>query len=296
MRRIASVGAVLTAGAFLAITPGLVLASARSAPHTCSGTLSKPGVLKAGRYDSGVTVKGVCEVNDGVAHVVGPLQLGSGSTMIAAFGMHKSKLTVDGNVTVDKGATFVLGCNTTSFACVDDPNQSHPTLSSPGLISGNVTETSPLGVIIHSTKLGGGITETGGGGGVNCTVPKTGPFSLFQSPVYSDYEDDTITGNLTITKVNSCWLGIARVHVNTLKVTYDSMADPDAIEILSNKVGHNLACIHDKPHVWDSAEIPQNGAIYPRKLERNTVAGKRSGQCVKAGPLTSGGPDAGGAF
>jgi hypothetical protein len=192
----------------------------------------------------------------------------------------------------------VLGCNTTSFACVDDPNQSHPTLSSSPVVSGNVSENAPLGVIIHSTKIGGGITQTGGGGGLSCAPPKTGPFSVFHSPVYSDYEDNTVTGNLIVTHVTSCYLGIIRDHVgNNMKVTYDSMGDPDAIEIESNVIKHNLACIHDTQHVWDSSEIPQNGPIFPRALHRNTVDGTRSGQCVKAGPLTSPtGAPAGGPF
>jgi hypothetical protein len=244
-----------------------------------------------------VVVKGLCEVNDGVAHVIGTLTLNSGSAMVAVFGMKHSKLTVDGNVAVGQGATFVLGCNTTSFACADDPNQSHPTLSSLPVITGNVTENAPLGVIIHSTRIGGGITETGGGGGLSCIPPKTGPFGAFHSPVYSDYEDDTITGNLTVTKVTSCYLGIARVHVNTLKVTYDSMGDPDAIEILSNVVKHNLVCFHDKQNVWDSTEKSFNQTgTFPRTLERNMVAGNRVGQCATAGPLTQGGPPAGGPF
>ena len=297
MRRIASVSAVLTVGAVLAVMPGLVLASSRNSPHTCTGTPTKPGVLKAGSYSSGVVVKGLCEVNDGVAHVIGPLTLNSGSAMIAAYGMKHSKLTVDGNVTVGRGATFVLGCNTTSFPCADDPNQNAPTLSSLPVVTGNVTENAPLGVIIHSTKLGGGITQTGGGGGVSCAVPTTGPFAAFKSQIYSDYEDDTITGNLVVNKITTCYLGIARVHVNTMKVTYDTMGDPDAIEITSNVVKHNLVCSHDKQNVWDSSEksFSQTGT-YPRTLKRNTVDGKREGQCSKAGPLTAGGPPAGGPF
>jgi hypothetical protein len=158
-----------------------------------------------------------------------------------------------------------------------------------------VISNAPLGVIIHSTKIGGSVTQTGGGGGLSCAPLKTNP--AFAFGVYSDYEDNTITGNLTVTQVTSCYLGIIRDHVgNTMKVTYDSMADPDAIEIGTNVIKHNLACWHDKQHVWDSNEIPQNGAIYPRKLDRNTVDGTRKGQCVKAGPLTQGGPPAGGAF
>jgi hypothetical protein len=294
MRRLAS-GSVLLAGvAFLALMPGLVQASARRAPHVCTGTTTKPGVL-TGRYGSGVVVKGFCEVNSGPAHVIGTLKLGHGAALIAAFGKHHSKLTVTGDVTVGRGASLDLGCNTTSNPCADDPNQNKPTLTGPGTVTGDITSTSPLGVIIHSTTIGGDVTQTGGGGGLSCAPPKTGPFSLFMSPVFSDYEDNTISGNLTVTKLTSCYLGIIRNHASTLKVTYDSMGDPDAIEIEANVIKHNLACWHDKQHVWDSHETTQTG-IYPRALSRNIVHGKRMGQCQKAGPLTADGPPAGGPF
>jgi hypothetical protein len=245
-----------------------------------------------------VVVNGLCEVNDGVAHVIGPLTLKSGSALIAAFGMKHSKLTVDGNVTVGQGATFVLGCNTTSFACADDPNQSHPTLSSSPVVTGNITENAPLGVIIHSTRIGGGITQTGGGGGLSCVPPKTGPFAAFHSPVYSDYEDNTIAGNVTVTQITTCYLGIIRDHVgNTMKVTYDSMGDPDAIELESNVIKHNLVCFHDKQNVWDSSEKSfGQTATFPRTLHRNMVSGNRVGQCTTAGPITQGGPPVGGPF
>src|SRR5881275_1168589 len=99
MRRLASFSVLLAAGGALALAPGLVQASARGAAHVCSGTPSKPGVL-AGRYGSGVVVKGFCEVNSGPAHVIGTLRLNQGSALIASFGMKHSKLTVTGDVVV----------------------------------------------------------------------------------------------------------------------------------------------------------------------------------------------------
>jgi hypothetical protein len=294
VRRLASFSVLLAAGGVAALTPGLVQASARKAPHVCNGTTSKPGVL-TGRYRSGVVVKGFCEVNSGPAHVIGTLKLNRGSALIAAFGQKHSKLTVTGDVTVGQGATFVLGCNTTSSPCADDPNQNAPTLTSPGTVTGNITSNAPLGVIIHSTTVGGDVTQTGGGGGLSCTPPKTGPFAMFMSPVFSDYEDNAITGDLTVTKVTSCYLGIIRNGVSAMKVTYDSMGDPDAIEIETNVIKHNLACWHDKQHVWDSHETTETG-LYPRALSRNTVHGNRKGQCRTAGPLTQNGPPAGGPF
>jgi hypothetical protein len=99
------------------------------------------------------------------------------------------------------------------------------------------------------------------------------------------------------------WLGFTRdrIHGNT-KITNNETKDPDAIEILANHIDQNLSCranSHPKRQpkgtfpVWDSTEASMTGKLYPRVLERNTVGGKRSGQCVKASPTTLGGPRVG---
>src|SRR5690242_19537270 len=130
---------VLMMGALTAlIAPGLVSAKSHGqkgkghkGPTVCSGTQQSPGVL-TGVYRHGVVVKGACEVNSGAATVRGKLSLRRGSLLVATFGQNNSRLTVKGSVLVGRGATFLLGCNTTSSPCIDDPDQNHPTLSSPG--------------------------------------------------------------------------------------------------------------------------------------------------------------------
>jgi hypothetical protein len=179
-------------------------------------------VLK-GRYPNGVTVKGFCFVNRGPARVTGTLDLQPGSALAAAFGMHHSRLTVIGHVVVERGATLLLGCNTTSSPCIDDPaNSNHnakPTLHSSGRVTGSITGSNALGIIIHSTTIGGSVSQSGGGGGHTCRPPKTGPFALFHSPVFSAYEDSTIDENLSITGLRSCWMGVARVSVKSISLT-----------------------------------------------------------------------------
>ncbi len=44
-------------------------------------------------------------------------------------------------------------------------------------------------------------------------LPTTGIFATLESPVYSDYEDSTIGGNLRVTGLGSCWYGALRDHV-----------------------------------------------------------------------------------
>ena len=278
----------------LAVLPAVTMAAG---PHACSGTSKKPGVL-AGTYPSGVVVSGVCEVNAGQAHVDGKLTLNSGSVLIAAFGLNHvtkhggSTLDVKGNVVVGKGATMVLGCNPTHFPCIDD-NQHHPRLFSRPTISGNLTVTSPLGVVVHSLTIGGNIKQTGGGGGENCTP--AGLFKTFKSPVYSAYENSLISGSVSISNLKSCWLGVTESHIaGSLSFVNDQLADPDASEILTNRVGKNRSCTGNSM-VWDSPEVTK-GANFPRTQHPNTVLGTRGGQCVRSSPTTMGGPTGPGPF
>ncbi len=287
MRRIV---VVLASGMLLALIPALASASG---PHVCKGTAKKPGVLK-GSYPDGVIVEGFCLVNRGAARVTGTVEVESDGALVAAFGNHHSRLTVLGDVTVESGAAAVIGCNTTSFPCVDTPHGSKPTTHSYPRITGNVASSGALGVIIHSATIGGSVTQSEGGGGRSCAPPKKGIFALFHSPVYSDYEDNTISGNLSISDMRTCYIGLARdVVQRSINLTENTLGDKDAIEVLQNQVLGNLVC-EDNTHVWDSAETGKG--LFPRKLERNRVTGEREGQCEKASPIKKGGKSAGGPF
>ena len=78
----------------------------------------------------------------------------------------------------------------------------HPTV---GL---DLRSNQPLGVIVHNFTVGGDVIQTGGGGGVNCNPQ--GVFKLFQSPVYSTYEVGSVGGDVRISSVHSCWMGIVQ--------------------------------------------------------------------------------------
>jgi hypothetical protein len=280
----------------LAMSPGV--ASAAPA-HICSGTDGSPGVL-TGTYPAStkVVVHGWCVVNAGQAKVEGNLVLEPRSVLLAAFarndvtGDGTSGLTVVGNVKVLNGATLLLGCEASHFACLDDPNQNEPKLNGPASVGGNVTAVDPLGVVVHLTSVGGSVKETGGGGGETCNP--IGAFGKFGSPVYSDYEDMTIAHSLSITGLTSCWLGVARVRIGgNAAFKRDQLADPDAIEIIDNHIRENLTCT-DNSMVWDSGELGHD--LFPRMAEPNTVGGQRAGQCVLASPLTKDGTPGPGPF
>jgi hypothetical protein len=299
--RVGLLGATAVALGVLAVSTGVASAAG---PFVCSGSFGKPGLL-TGNYPNGAVVKGNCATKAGRARVFGTLLVTKGSALAAAWGLnhrtHKggSSLTVTGNLVINQGATVVLGCkvnaNGSGFPCLDDPHPNHPTLSSSVRVSGSVIENSPLGVIVHNSLIGGNIKETGGGGGLSCAPPKRGPFAKLMSPIYSDYEDSSVAGNLAIRSLKSCYLGVIRDHVHgNLSFVNNKLGDPDAIEIEANVVGKNLSCF-GKSSVWNSHETSMT-SNFPRAPQPNTVHGKRSGQCVLSTPITMGGPSGPGLF
>jgi hypothetical protein len=296
----------LCAGAALSAVTGAALASAGSGlassskATVCSGTAKKPGVL-AGKISSNVVVKGVCEVSQGSATVKGSLTVSSGGALLAIFGRNDktgkgvSNLTVNGNITVGAGATAAIGCEAAHFPCVDD-NQKHPRLNNQVKIGGNLVSNGSLGTIVHVTKIGGSVSQKGGGGGQTCSK-MPGIFAVFKSPQYSDYEDNSIGGSLMISNLSSCWLGALRNKIGkSFTLKGNKMADPDAIEIGTNTIAGNLACTGNKNAVpssavvWDTVDTSPSGALYPRAYVPNKVKGKRSGQCVRSTPTKKGGP------
>jgi hypothetical protein len=261
------------------------------APDTCTGSLSDfpahVGVL-SGVHAGDVQINGACVVNAGPTEVKGDLTLLPGSTLLAVFGETNfqpgspaSTLTVDGDVNVQGGATALLGCLATSSPCADDPFEGPdhgPTLNSAVHVGGSLISTEPLGVVLHNGTIGGNVSHTGGGGGFTCDPQ--GAFAAIGAPVFSDYEDSTVGGWISITGISSCWLGVIRDDVgHSVTVNDNQLADPDAIEIDSNTIEGNLSCSGNSK-TWDSTDLTES--LFPRLWQPNTVGGTRSGQCEKA--------------
>lgn len=288
--RAALLAAVLAAGAGSQAAQAGAASRRTPDPATCTGTRKAPGVL-TGSYPHGVRIKGLCDVNAGTAKVHGNLTVLPSGAILADFATDDrlpgadSSLQVSGSVLIEKGGTAVLGCEPQEFNCVDDPGgQSDPTLTSSDRIGRDVRAAEALGVILHHDYVGGSISQRGGGGGSNCDA--AGIFNNIGQPDYSDYEDSTIRGSLSVHGLDSCWLGIARLQVGaSVSIVGDDLDDPDAIEILSNTISGNLNCASDSA-VWDSSDDSEQ--LYPRVPEPNTVRGRRSGQCVPASPPTAG--------
>jgi hypothetical protein len=141
--------------------------------------------------------------------------------------------------------------------------------------------------VVHTSSIGANVVETGGGGGASCTP--AGIFAAFKSPAYSDYEDNFIGGSLAVAGVRSCWFGALRNRVlGSALVLANKMADPDAMEVVSNRIRGDFGCFRNRPAVQfgDSAGTP------------NVVGGSADGQCgfsvlkpnPKATPHTPAGP------
>lgn len=240
--------------------------------HVCSGTARSPGVL-AGNF-ARVLVRGRCVVNAGPAYVQGLLTIAPHGTLVAAFALNdttgrgNSNLRVGGDLTVKRGAALIMGCAAAHFPCLDDPDQASPTLSSTSSVGGSLYAYGALGVVVHDSTIGTSVIQTGGGGGRNCT-PK-GIFKQNGSPVYTDYEDTFIGRNLLVTGLRSCWYGTLRDTIRgSVLLAGNKLADPDAMEVLTNRVTGNFRCYRNSP-------APQFGDSGGRS---NRVRGQASGQC-----------------
>jgi hypothetical protein len=244
-----------------AVAPAGASVGSSSAPAICSGTDSAPGQL-AGIYNSDVIISGTCWVNAGVTAVYGDLTVDPGSTLNGTFGWNDqagytgySALFVTGNVFVEQGASLVLGCEPNHAPCSDDPvsDAGAPgpgTLSSHSVIGGTIHANGALSVLLHSDVIEGSIIQNGGGGGESCAPPTTGYFASIQSPIYSDYEDNQIGGDLTIQGLSTCWMGAIRNIIGgSLEDLNNSFGDPDANETNSNVIAGSIGCFDNSPQV-----------------------------------------------
>jgi len=288
----------------LAVSPGVAAAVTAHPAHdgtsTCTGTLSTPGVL-AGAYGN-VVVDGDCVVDAGPADVTGTLTIAAGGGLTAIFGLDdqtgsgNSNLTVHGNLIVDSGASLLLGCDSTiittwgstalvshpSFPCLDDPDQNAPTLNSGDVIDGNLIANNPLGVVLHRSLVRGDVIQKGGGAGLGCV-----PAGIFQQylhyPEYSDYEENTIGGNVAIAGLDTCWFG---THRNTVRgdMTVDgNVCGKDCMEVDSSVIYGNLSC-------WDNTPAVELG---DGNGSPDQVGGNATGQCGFNVQLPNPAPDEG---
>jgi hypothetical protein len=206
---------LFTAALLGALIVGVPGAAGASSSTTCTGTLA-PG-----------TYHRVVVPSDAVCLSDGPV-------------------TIRGGLSIQSGATFVLG------------SEENPVNT--GTISGGVHATNAASVQIHFTRINGGVSIHGGAG------PTGGPFGV----TFNAIEDNHINGGATVDGYNGFWFGFIRNHVNgSVTLSNNVLVDPDANEYVTNTIHGGLRCHGNSPapQVGDSMGQP------------NQVTGAKTGQC-----------------
>jgi hypothetical protein len=234
-------------------------------------------------------VTGVCSMPAGNVIILGNLTIAPNALLDAVTPGDPSSspllpahVVIGGSVFVGANGVLVLGCSP-NISCGPMSGTVAPAISD-DTIGGSVTAVNALGVVIHSTAIGGSVSIYGGGGGAaggaasgGCfTAPVPAPWSEDTAlvnagfPQYTDFEDNSIGGNLNVVGVQTCWLGSLRNQVaGSANFSNDASSDPDGMEVGTNLVNGNMACWNNVPAVQfgDGNSAP------------NLVGGAASGQC-----------------
>jgi hypothetical protein len=250
--RLVLVGAVVAA----ALAGAGAVGTAGAALGACSNSTLAPGTYVQ------VTVTGVCSLPaGGTVRINGSLFVAPGG---AFNGGTMATLTVGNGIRVGAGGILVLGCS--------------PEIGCPGtsddVVNGGITAGMALAVIAHNNTINGNVSLLRGGGGATCDSG-----ALFGGPAYMDLEDNSISGSVLVTGLQSCWFGMFRNDVEgSVSIQNNRFADPDATEVADNVIGGNLTCFANSPHaqVGDSEGGP------------NIVSGMAFGEC--ASPAAPPGP------
>lgn len=263
---------LMTLGAAVLAAPSADAATT----YTCSGgSPTNPTLIPAGTYGS-VVVTGSCYLQ-GTYTISGGLSVASGAELdgTVQFGFPPYGYgqpcnvfgTISGGVQVGAGGVLYLG-NGEGTGCAN----------SNLVVNGGLRAVGADTVVIHGTTFNGGFTVSGGGGAGDCTPTAASPFGS-----YTNVEDSTVNGGLSVTGLNTCWLGTIR---NTVKggevLANNEMSDPDAIEVGMNTIQGNLAC---SGNFLNPALGPIPGGVPTDFFDGagpfpSTVTGLKTGQCA----------------
>jgi hypothetical protein len=248
------------------LVPLLVLLAPLSTAEAASTETCTGGTIAAGSHPA-LTVTGSCSLPaSGTVTVQGSLTV-AGNLDVKKAGvlnaLSPATLNVLGNVSVGNNAIAVIGCSPAAGCSVTTTDH----------INGNVSASGARALIIHSAIIGGNVSVQGGGGGVNCAInPTLEAIVGFPSPLFTDFEDNHIAGNVTMSNLQTCWSGFIRNQVGgSGSFTNNAAADPDANEYVTNRFGGNLACSGNSP----AAQFGDTGG------QPNVVGGHKTEECVK---------------
>ena len=273
-------------GVALTVNPAAASASPVHG-YTCSGGIpNNMTPIPPGSYSS-MTVTGVCFVA-GAAQVTGGLTIGPNAALFAADSpgcAQIAHLDVSGGIRVQSNGILFLGDSN------NRPNAGTGCPTSNDVVNGGIVGLGANSVVIHGTRINGGFSLSGGGGGNSynqffCNDTLIGGVDA-GFPSYSDVEDSQINGGASIVGLHTCWMGFISNHVNGgVTINNNTMGDPDAIEIGLNMIHGSLACSGNlrDPNSHISPDngtggVPTN-SFDGSPPNPNSVTGPETGQCA----------------
>jgi hypothetical protein len=246
----------LLAGAALAAT--FVLAAAMNV-GAAGNTICAGGTVAPGTYNN-LTITGFCAADGGNVTVKNNVHITSTGGLEALFA--SSKVTVGNNLIIDRGGLLALGCDPDELACMDNPDA-----TTADRVGRNIIADGAVLMIVHDNHIGGNVLQSGGGGGFSCSeLFPNGP------PAYTDYANNVIGGQASVTGLRTCWAGFSHNTVGgNVHLTDNQTALDDGNLVDGNHIRGNLACSGNTPapHLSDT----------PTKI-LNVVGRKASGQCA----------------
>jgi acetyltransferase-like isoleucine patch superfamily enzyme len=227
--------------------------AAGSAARHFGNVTCRHGTIKAGTYRS-LRIAGTCTLTStGTVRVKGNVTVGHRATLNT---LTPGTFNVGGDLIVKDDAVAGLGCND-EVGCAAESNDH---------IGGDLRANGAFAVVIEQEHVGGNVTILGGGGSMDCTST-----ALFGGPYFGTVHDSTVGGNVVMRGVHSCWFGLIRTTVSgNVRLVGNRFGDPDAMEIVTNTVGGNLACFNNNP----AAQIGDSGGL------PNVVGGQKLGECA----------------
>jgi hypothetical protein len=242
-----------------ALAAGLTVPAAASASSVSNSTCAG-GSIAAGSYGS-LTITGFCSLDSGNVEVERDVTVAPGGALLAAFS--GSDLTVERNLWVKAGGLLALGCEPLGgdFLCFNNPaGSTHHS------IRGSLVAKDATLVIVHHDHIAGDVQETGGGGGLTCNPVFTGG-----PPPYTDYNDDNIGGNVTVSGLHTCWDGFLLNRVwGSVSWNKNQTVIPDGNLMGTNTVHEDLNCFGNSP-------LPHLSDVTPLL---NRVFDDARGQCA----------------
>lgn len=226
--------------------------AATPAAHHFGNFTCRGGTLKAGTYRS-LRVTGVCTLTSkGTVTVRRNVVVGSRGMLNT---LTPGTFNVRGSVLVREHGVAGLGCNDEVGCAVESNNH----------IGGDLIGIGARAVVVEQEHVRGNIRIIGGGGSENCNST-----ALFGGPFFATVHDSTVGGSVVVRRLHSCWFGLIRTTVGgTARLIGNRFGDPDAMEIVTNTIGGNLACFNNAPQ----AQIGDSGGA------PNVVGGQKRGEC-----------------